>query len=152
MRRGGVRAILVYKTVKASLQLGTAAVMTVLLPFGLPDEVRELGDALKRHGSHAWASTLAALLESGSTRHGVLFAIAVLGLDGLLTGIEAWALRAGHWWGPWLVVVATGMLLPFEAVALVRAPHLSRALLLLANLAIVVYLGRRAWRERRGAG
>ena len=55
----------------------------------------------------------------------------------------------GHWWGPWLVVVATASLLPFEVVSFVRHPHVGRALILVVNLAIVAYLTRTALREHR---
>jgi uncharacterized membrane protein (DUF2068 family) len=59
------------------------------------------------------------------------------------------ALREGHWWGPWLVVVASGVLLPYELFELVRHPRVGRALLVVVNAAVVLYLGRRALREHR---
>jgi uncharacterized membrane protein (DUF2068 family) len=45
--------------------------------------------------------------------------------------------------------VATGSLLPFEVVALVRHFHVSRVLLFVVNLLIVGYLGRKALREHQ---
>jgi uncharacterized membrane protein (DUF2068 family) len=145
----GVRVITAYKTIKAGTQLSVALLLVVLLPFGLPGELQALAVSLRRHATHAWASDLAALLQQSSTPHGIRLACLALGLDGSLTGLEAWALRAGHWWGPWLVVGATGLFLPFEVYALVTAPHASRALLLVANLGIVAYLARRASRGRQ---
>jgi uncharacterized membrane protein (DUF2068 family) len=144
-----VRAITAYKTVKAAAELFLALLLVVLLPFGLPDALAALCASLQRHVTHAWASNLAALIESGSNRHGIVLGSIALGLDGSLTAIEAWALRARHWWGPWLVVAATGALLPFEVYELAREPRASRALLLFVNLAIVVYLAWRATRERQ---
>jgi uncharacterized membrane protein (DUF2068 family) len=47
------------------------------------------------------------------------------------------------------VVVATGALLPFEVYEFVRVPHLSRALIFAVNLAILLYIARRAWQEHR---
>ena len=47
--------------------------------------------------------------------------------------VEGWALWHGHWWGPWLVVAATGSLLPFEVVAVVRQLHAVRVVLFFVN-------------------
>lgn len=148
MAGGGVRAILLYKTVKASLQLGSTLLLCVLWPLGLPEKIGELAIALRHHITHGWAVSLAAMLERGSTNRGVGLSLLALGLDGTLTAIEAWALRSARWWGPWLVVLATGSLLPFELYELVETDRPSRAMLFALNLVIVAYLARRAWRER----
>jgi uncharacterized membrane protein (DUF2068 family) len=148
-RPAAVRAITAYKTIKAAIQLSAALLLAVFLPFGLPGEVQGLAASLHRHATHAWASNLTTLLERSSTPHGILLACLALGLDGSVTALEAWALRAGQWWGPWLVVGATGVFLPFEVYELVQAPRASRVLLLGANLVIVAYLARRAVRERQ---
>jgi len=144
----GVRAIAAYKTVKAAAQLAVALLLAVLLPFGLPRDLQDLALSLHPHLSHAWALGLAALLQRGSTPHGILLVCLALAFDGSLTGFEAWALRTRRWWGAWLVVVATGVFLPFEVYELLRAPRASRALLLAVNLGIVLYLAQRAARER----
>lgn len=144
----GVRTIMIYKAVKAAVQLGLALVLLVLLPRGLPEELHALAATLRQHVTHAWALELATLLERGSTRHGVVLASIALGLDGSLTAVEAAALRSGRPWGAWLVVFATGALLPFEVLELTRSLRPSRALLLAVNLAIVLYLARRTWHER----
>ncbi|HTV22216.1 MAG TPA: DUF2127 domain-containing protein [Polyangiaceae bacterium] len=144
----GVRAIVLYKTAKAAVQLGVVLLAIALWPFGLPGLVRELAVALHHHATRGWAISLAVWLEAGSTPHGVELSMLALGGDGTLTGVEAWALRRGHWWGPWLVVLATGSLLPFELFELVKTPRLSRALLLALNVVVVVYLARRARAER----
>ena len=146
-----MRAIIAYKAVKAGVQLAAAVLLAVLLPLGLPTWVHDLCHALRHHFTQAWATNLAALLERGSTHRGIVLGSIALGLDGTLTAIEAWSLRAGRWWGPWLVVVATGALLPFEVYEFIREPHASRALLFALNLAIVLYLARKAWRERQHA-
>ena len=143
----GVRAIVLYKTVKASLQLGVVLVMALLWPLGLPQMLAELSAALRHHLTQAWASTLASWLERGATRHGVALGMLALGLDGTLTGVEAWALARGRRWGPWLVVLATGSLLPFEVYELIRVPRASRALLIVLNATVVVYLARGARRH-----
>ena len=144
----GVRAIVLYKMAKAGVQLGVVLLAALLWPFGLPAVLRELALSLHHHATGGWAVSLATWLEQGSTPRGIRLSLLALGGDGTLTGIEAWALRRGRWWGPWLVVLATGALLPFELYELTRSPHLSRVLLLAANVVVVLYLARRAQHER----
>jgi uncharacterized membrane protein (DUF2068 family) len=147
MPGAGVRAIVLYKTAKAGLQLAAALVLGALWPLGLPETMGDWAIALRHHVTHAWALGLAAVIERGATDRGVGLSILALGLDGTLTAIEAWALRSARWWGPWLVVLATGSLLPFEVYEFVKTPRPSRAILISLNLGIVAYLARRARRE-----
>jgi uncharacterized membrane protein (DUF2068 family) len=140
----GLRAIVLYKTVKAVIQLAAALLLAVFLPLGLAERVYELAGVLRHHFTHGWAVGLAALLERGASGHGLELTIVALGFDGTLTAVEAWALRRGRWWGPWLVVLATSSLLPFELYELARHPRLSRVALLAMNLIIVAYLAIRA--------
>jgi uncharacterized membrane protein (DUF2068 family) len=119
-----------------------------MMRMGLSAKLEGAADNL-RHHSQAWAIELAQLLTRASTPRGLVTIVVALFADGTLTLVEGWALIYGHWWGPWLVVVATGSLLPFEVVSLARHPHVGRALILVVNVAIVVYLGRTALREHR---
>jgi uncharacterized membrane protein (DUF2068 family) len=146
----GVRAIVLYKSVKSGVQLALVVLAVALWPFGLPALLRQFALDLQQHATRVWAMSLATWLERGATDRGIELSLIAIAGDGTLTGIEAWALRRGRWWGPWLVVLATGSLLPFEVFELVRAPRWPRAVLLVANLAIVAYLARHAWRERLG--
>jgi uncharacterized membrane protein (DUF2068 family) len=143
----GLRAIILYKTIKAIVQLGLGLVLAVLWPFGLPSWLHGLSSELRRQFTQGWASHLAAVLAAGSTHRRIAFVILALSLDGALTAIEAWALRRGRWWGPWLVVAATASLLPVEVYEFFRVPRVSRALLFAVNLLMAAYLARRAWRE-----
>jgi uncharacterized membrane protein (DUF2068 family) len=149
---GPLRAIVAYKSVKAALQLSAALLLAICWPLGLPRAIAELSQWLTQHATHAWAARLADTLLGGSVERRILLALVALGADGALTALEAWSLRRGRWWGPWLVVAATSLLLPFEVYELLRVPRVSRALLLALNTLIVVYLARRAWRERAHAG
>jgi uncharacterized membrane protein (DUF2068 family) len=147
----GLRAIRLYKWIKACVQLGTALALLVLWPFGVSEHVHALALALRHHVTHGWALRLADALLAHATRAGVAFSIAALTFDGTLTGVEAWALARGHAWGAWLVVLTTSCLLPFELIEFLKMPRVSRVLVFFANLAIVLYLGRRALREHRAA-
>ncbi|HEU4582215.1 MAG TPA: DUF2127 domain-containing protein [Polyangiaceae bacterium] len=148
-----LRAILLYKSLKAALQLSMALVLAIWWPLGLPRALLQLSAWLRHHLTHGWAAhlaeLLAPLLAAQATERRILFAIGALGLDGMLTGIEAWALHTGRTWGAWLVIATTGALLPFEVYEFVRVRRWSRLLIFVVNVAILVYLARRAWRERR---
>jgi uncharacterized membrane protein (DUF2068 family) len=140
----GQQIIAAYKLVKGCAELALAVVLAIVLATGAAD-AGSLAMTLRHHFSDAWSIRLASLL---SLRHIELTGLALV-LDGLLALLEGWALRRSRWWGPWLVVVATGALVPFEIVAVVRHVRLTRLAVLLLNLGIVAFLGRKALLERR---
>lgn len=148
-RSPALRAIVLYKSLKAALELAAALLLGALWPLGLPGRIEKLAVWLRHHITHGWANQLAALLVDGSGRRRLALSLLALGLDGALTAVEAWSLRVGYWWGPWLVVGATTSLLPFEIYEFVRVPRPSRAVLIAVNLLVAAYLARRAWAERR---
>jgi uncharacterized membrane protein (DUF2068 family) len=147
-RERGLVLIIAYKLVKAGLWFVFAAALVVAMRMGFGHRMLGFADEL-RHHSGAWSLKLAELVVSASSKRGLWTITVALVADGLLSLIEGWALLRGHWWGPWLVVVATGSVLPFEVVSFVRHPHAVRAAILLASVAIVVYLARKAMREHR---
>jgi uncharacterized membrane protein (DUF2068 family) len=146
-RERGLVLIIAYKLVKGGLWLVFAAATLVLMQMGLGDHMLGFAEHL-RHHSRAWSLELADLVVRAASRRGLATIVVALLADGSVSLLEGWALWHGHWWGPWLVVVATGSLLPFEVVAIVRKAHPIRIVLLFVNLAIVVYLARKALRER----
>lgn len=149
-RERGVVVIIAYKLVKAAVWLVLAAVIAVMTGMGLGADLLGLAEHL-RHHTGAWSLQLADLVTKAASRRGLWTIVVALVADGLMSSLEGWALWHGHWWGPWLVVVATGSLLPFEVVSFARHPHAVRAFVFLVNLVIVVYLARKALRERREA-
>ena len=92
---------------------------------------------------------LSGFLLRHATERALALLLLALAVDGAFTAFEAFALRRGYAWAPWLVVVATSLLLPFELFELLKAPHLLRLTLLLLNAAIAAYLARSAVREGR---
>jgi uncharacterized membrane protein (DUF2068 family) len=147
-REPGLVVIIAYKFAKSGLWLVAAVAIVVASRLGLSQNLLRVAQSM-RHHSGAWSLRLADLLASAASRRGLSTLVTVLVADGTLTLVEGWALLRGKRWGPWLVVAATGALLPFEVVAIARAPHLSRVILLLVNAAIVAYLVRKAQRDRR---
>jgi uncharacterized membrane protein (DUF2068 family) len=147
-RKRGVVVIIAYKFIKGVLWLAFALALPVLVHFGLESRVLGLAAYLQHHAG-AWSVALGKLVARGASRRGLFVIFVALVADGGASLVEGWALVHGAWWGPWLVVATTSSLLPFEVVAFVRHPHVVRAAVFLANVAIAWYLARTALRERR---
>jgi len=60
-----------------------------------------------------------------------------------LMGTEGAGLYLRKAWARWLTIIATGSLIPLELYEIVRELHPLRVLILLLNIAIVIYLARR---------
>ncbi len=60
-----------------------------------------------------------------------------------LMGTEGVALYLRKSWARWFTIIATSSLIPLEVYEIIRELHPIRVLVLLANVAIVVYLWRR---------
>jgi uncharacterized membrane protein (DUF2068 family) len=146
IRAGPLRAIVLYKTIKGALQLALAVFLAIGAFTGFAHQLAAFGGSLRHHLTLAWAMKLASWSVTAATRKHLLLVSLALALDGALTSVEAWALHVGHWWGPWLVVAATGSLLPYELLELIRHPHVGRLALFLVNGAIVAYLATHARR------
>jgi uncharacterized membrane protein (DUF2068 family) len=106
--------------------------------------LQDVAVKLGHHTSRAWSRTLAHVITGRVTPHAVSLTALALALDGVLTSLEGWSLRRGFGWGRWMVVVATGSLMPFELFAFARRGRWTELAAFLLNFAIVVYLARRA--------
>jgi uncharacterized membrane protein (DUF2068 family) len=60
-----------------------------------------------------------------------------------LMGTEGVALYYRKRWARWFTIIATSSLIPIEVYEIVRQPHPLRIVVLLVNVAIVIYLYRR---------
>ncbi len=148
-RPAGLEAIILYKLIKAVLEalLGAAAVF--LLARGAEAGAATLAEVLLEHFAGGWSLEIATLIVMAATAGHVKFVAVASFADAILSAIEGLALQAGRWWAPWLVVVATGALLPWEIWELFKKPHWGRFLILLVNVAVVAYLLRTVAREHR---
>jgi uncharacterized membrane protein (DUF2068 family) len=145
----GLEAIIDYKLLKAAVEVVLGLLLLVLLLRGTEAGSATLAQAIIDHVSRAWALKAAtAIVLTGTTGH-VKLAAAAAFADAALSAVEGFALRAGRWWAPWLVAFATGALLPWELIEVVRKPGWLRIGLLVVNLAVVVYLLRVAWARKR---
>ena len=146
-RDRGVVVIIAYKFIKGGLWLLSAALLVGLMRSGIGDRMLDVAEHLRRH-SGAWSLEIARLVTRAATPRGLWTVATALAVDGTFSLIEGWALLQGKWWGPWLVVVATGSFLPIEVIVFTRHPEVARAAVFFVNAAIVAYLARKALRER----
>jgi uncharacterized membrane protein (DUF2068 family) len=144
--QAALRVIIGYKVVKGLLTMTAGVIIGGALAFGFGPALQAHALRVHYNATGAWALHLAELLSKVTTPRWLRWSAVALELDAVVCFVEAWALHEGHAWGPWLVVVITALFLPAEGYELIRHPRVSRALLLLANLAILVFL---AWYARR---
>lgn len=145
----GLEAIIDYKLLKAAVEAVVGLLLVALLLRGTEAGAATLAQILLDHVSRAWALQAAtAIVLTGTTGH-VKLAAAGAFADAALSAVEGLALRAGRPWAPWLVVVATGALLPLELIEAIRRPGWLRIGLLAVNLAVVVYLLEVTWVRKR---
>lgn len=144
----GLRIIIVYKLAKAAFSAGVGVAALILLHAGAEAAAATLAQELLDHSTREWALKGATLIVlAGTSRHVVIAAVAGFA-DSATSLLEGIALRNGAWWGPWLVVAATGALLPWELAEVIRRPGWIRLLIFAVNLAVVLYLLGRARREQ----
>jgi uncharacterized membrane protein (DUF2068 family) len=141
-----LRVIIGYKVAKGLLTATAGFIIAGALAFGFGPALQAHAARVHFHVTGGWALHLAELFAKLTTPRWLRWSAVALELDGAVCFLEAWALREGHAWGPWLVVGITALFLPADVYELIRHPRVSRALLLLANLAILVFL---AWYARR---
>jgi len=150
-RPATLRLIILYKYAKGGLGLALALVVFIVAVRGSGAALADGVARSLRHLTHPWAQSIGQVAVRALQGH-YLFAVAfALVLDGTFTMLEGWALRRGAWWGPWLVVISTAMLLPPEVIAVVRHASAARAVILVINVAIVFYLVRHASAKGGGA-
>jgi hypothetical protein len=139
-RPPGLNLIIAYKFLKAPVMLALAGALT-FAPFSAIREARHIAFGLSESGGLGWR--VAHWLEPHLTERLEHRAALVAWLDGASTVAEGLLLLSGKAWGEWIVVAGLSLLLPIEVMAFVRRPSLVRALVLVVNAAVVVYLARR---------
>ncbi|MBV8194921.1 MAG: DUF2127 domain-containing protein [Candidatus Dormibacteraeota bacterium] len=143
----GIRLIILDRFVKAVvLVFGGVA----LLILSRTDALSQLADHLQTEldlnpGSHLWLRLTDYLVQHlSSLGSGGEVALAVGAFCyGLLECLEGIGLVLRRRWAEYLVLLATGAFIPLEIDELVRRPTVWKAIALLINIAIIVYLIRR---------
>ncbi|HEX4355253.1 MAG TPA: DUF2127 domain-containing protein [Polyangiales bacterium] len=149
LRDPAYRAIVMYKWVRAGLALLACVVLAVLTLTGHASSLQDFSNHLRENATSRFSVMVAhALVTATAPRH-LWIAVVALACDGGVTLVEAWSLQRGYRWGTWLVVAVVAAFLPFEVIGLIRHLRWGRALLLLGNLLVALYLVWRTWRETR---
>ena len=91
--------------------------------------------------SHLFARALEFAAKLTVTKE-IALALTAFGYAALM-GTEGVGLYLRKSWSRWFTVGATSSLIPIEVYEIVREPHVVRILVLLVNVAVVVYLVRR---------
>jgi uncharacterized membrane protein (DUF2068 family) len=143
-----VTLIIFYKVFRCLAVWLAAILLATYISTQRIQALRDLIDALTAHLTSGMGNELGHWAERALVAKNAWLVIAGLGVDGAFTLLEAVALIGGYDWGPWLVVIGTSAFLPFEALAWTRHPSIARALLLVLNALVVVYLARRVIRRR----
>jgi uncharacterized membrane protein (DUF2068 family) len=151
-RDPGISAIIAYKLVKAVGEAALGVLALYLVFRGAEAGAATLAEMLLEHFTRDWALTVATFIVRSGTSGHIKFVAGAAFADAILSAVEGLALRAGRWWAPWLVVIATGSLLPWEVWELFRHPHWPRLVLLILNVAVVVYLLRDVMRKSAVSG
>lgn len=150
-RAPALKLIVAYKMVKGLFMLGLGLVLLHEQLLGRVESFAWHAADWFRH--REWVDglgqTIAAWIHHEITNSHVEFAIALILGDSLSTTVEGLGLHYRQRWAAWWVVLATGALIPFELVELVRRVTLVRAGILAINVAIVLYLVRRVLIEQR---
>jgi len=135
-----LRAVITYKWVKGVVQLLLAGALALTFAFGLDDDLGRWAHEFRNHSTRAYAVVLGRVLERATTPRGMHITLLALLVDGVVTCIEGWALQRRRPWGAWLVVAVSGSLLPFEVYELFHHFRWIRLVVLLVNLAVVLFL------------
>jgi uncharacterized membrane protein (DUF2068 family) len=147
-KRGVLVWIAIYKIAKAALTLAAGIATLHLRHRDLSEMVVHLVHRLNiAPDSHLASWLLAKVLRVNDRQLGLLG----LGffLYSMLYFIEGIGLYLEKTWAEWLIVVTSCLLLPLELYELFHRPGWLKVVLLLANIAVIIYLIWRIGRDRR---
>lgn len=145
----GVRVVVAYKLIKSTFQLAAGVTLGTARGHALVERAVALAAWVAEHGAKAFYVSVARIvLQVARPQLATILAVALVA-DAALGYFEGWALHRRLRWAPWLIVVATASLLPFELRELARRFTAPRLALVIVNLAIVIYLALHALRRRR---
>jgi uncharacterized membrane protein (DUF2068 family) len=152
MREGGkiatgrrvLKLIALFRWSKALVLVGAALGAMRLLQPGTAQRIARWAMHLPFAAQHRFVSDgIAKITHLDTTK--VEWIVAGLLAYAALFAVEGVGLWLEKRWGEWLTIVATTSFIPFEIYELYRRATAVRAALLVANVAIVIYL---VWRVR----
>src|SRR4051812_38900749 len=138
-RDRGILAIAIFKLFKAALLIAAAIGAFSLLHKNVADSLMSLLNTLHVDHDNNYLHTVVmklGLLDDRKLKEigaGSFFYAAVLGTEGVGLLLEK------HW-AEYLTVIATALLIPLEIYELVKHASLGKVLVLIINVAVVIYL------------
>ena len=136
------------KLAKGLLLFGVGLGVFRLINADLADLVRRLTLELRIDPENRYVQILlekAANVDPRQLRNVGLLSL-LFSADLIAEGIGLWLDKA---WAKYLVLFATGLFIPFEALACLRRSDWQHWLLLAVNLAVVAYIAHLLWSRRR---
>ena len=140
-----LRLIAFFRWLKAVALIGAALGTLHLLHPGAAQALRDWVSQLPMAGQHAFVMHAIAKFTHLPAQRIEELAIGLFAYAALFT-VEGFGLWFRKRWGEWLTIVATTSFIPFEIYELMKRATALRAALLIANIAIVIYL---VWRRAR---
>jgi uncharacterized membrane protein (DUF2068 family) len=137
----GLRVIIVWKIIKSALLVGLAISAFALVHSDLHALGTRVVTWLGIDPAGPRVGRFLVMLAGMTPKR-----VAAIGIGALLyaavLGVEAWGLHRRRAWAEWLTIIVTSSLIPLEIYELARHPSTGKVLTLIANVAIVIYLGR----------
>ncbi|MBI5644044.1 MAG: DUF2127 domain-containing protein [Deltaproteobacteria bacterium] len=137
---GFLRFIIFYKVIMGAVELTLAAVFLSISESPQPVFTALAGNLKLDPENHF---IKAALTKAVSIDHGTLLAFTFLVfIMALFNLVEAWGLHLRQRWAEWFTVIATSLLIPYEAYLLATGFSFLKIAVLALNSAVVYYLAR----------
>ena len=138
---GFLKFIIAYKTLLGAVEVALSISLFKFIGRNLGLEFTRLAISLNLDIENRVISAL--IKQAGMIGNGMALSITLaVFVIGALNIIEAWGLHRRQRWAEWLTVVATALLIPFEAYEVYRKITVFKLLILALNIGIVYYLAR----------
>ena len=129
------------------LMAGGAAALGLMSPeWG--QRIRDWLTSLPYADDHAWLQHLIATVTGMDDRRAMIVAIAAFSYAALFI-VEGTGLILERPWAEWVTVIATASFIPLEGYELIRRPSAGKGIVLILNVAILLYLIGRIRSRRR---
>ncbi len=140
-KEGILKLIIAYKAVWGISEMLIAALFYRLISANRDEPFRALANAMRLDPDNGLAGYF--IENADSFDSNLLFALAgVIFILGTTNALESWGLHKRQRWAEWLTVIATSMLIPYEAYHVITSFGLVKLSILVINVLIVYYLAK----------
>lgn len=140
-KEGILKLIIAYKAVWGISEMLIAALFYRLISANRDEPFRALANAMRLDPDNGLAGYF--IENADSIDSNLLFALAgVIFILGGTNTLESWGLHKRQRWAEWLTVIATSMLIPYEAYHVITSFGFVKLSILVINVLIVYYLAK----------